>query len=269
MKKLAILFLLTTVLAFSAFAIDGVGDFNAGLKLDMPNAQDEVRGFVIKPWIDFSKDLVENFNLYLKAEVPINFGALKDIDVTAAINEFHLKLTYGGIAAGPGNIGFFLDNNFAFPFKDLGDSWSYKPTLAVTYGGIAAGPGTFGAELGADFAVVVKGEVPDDIFSDIYLGLTYGLEMGLSFTVKPFLAIQPDAEFGGLYAKIGYAQEAFGASVEIDKFTKDFKGFPIDVYGEAYLLDSALTAGAHITFGNINGTGDVSINPGVYVAYKF
>ncbi|MDR2144419.1 MAG: hypothetical protein LBP29_08625, partial [Treponema sp.] len=172
MKKLAILFLLTSLLTFSAFAIEGVGDIGVGLKLDVSDVANEARKLTIKPWASFSRDLIENFNLYLELAVPVDTGPLNNTDVTASIDEFDLKLTYGGIAAGPGALGFYLNNKFVFPFEDLADTWTYGFTFAATYGGIVAGPGTFGAELGGDFAVYAVKKV-DFKFADIYLGLTY------------------------------------------------------------------------------------------------
>jgi hypothetical protein len=273
MKKLAILFLLTT-LAFSAFAIEGVGDFTGGLKLDMGDATKEARDLTIKPWLSFSRDIIENFNLY--AEIAVPFASpLKDIDFEGKIDEFDLKLTYGGIAAGPGSLGFYLNNKFVFPFKDTGDTWTYGFTFAATYGGIVAGPGALSFELGGDFPVYAAKDV-DFKFDDIYLGVTYGLDLGVAITLKPYLLIDGEVEFGGLYAKVGYANDLFGAGVEIDKLAAgraaDFgKSFPIDVYGEAYLLGGPLTVGAHIKFDKINGGSgvDPTINPGLYVSYSF
>jgi hypothetical protein len=276
MKKLVILFLLTSLLTFSVFAIDGVGDFVGGLKLDMGDATDAntSRSLTIKPWLSFSRDIIENFNLYAEIAVPFT-TPLEDIDFEGKIDEFDLKLTYGGIAAGPGSLGFFLNNKFVFPFKDTGDNWTYGFTFAATYGGIVAGPGALGFELGGDFPVYGGGDV-DFVFDDIYLGVTYGLDLGVAITLKPFLLIDGEVEFGGLYAKVGYASDIFGAGVEIDKLGAgrgvDFgDDFPIDVYGEAYLLGGPLTVGAHIKFEHINGASgtDMAISPGLYVSYKF
>jgi hypothetical protein len=271
MKKLAILFLLTSLLAVSAFAIEGVGDFTASLAIDFTDVGEAEgpRGLTIKPAIEFERDLVENLRLYIGVGVPFA-TALEDIDFVTSLDSFEVKLSYGGIVAGPGNLGFFLDNVLKVgDFSDAGDTLGDGITVGVTYGGIVAGPGSLGFELGGDMGIVAGGEV-DFVFKDVYLSAAYALDAGVTVTLKPYLMTDPDVEFGGLYAKVGYASDVFGAGVEIDRFPDDFKGFPLDVYGEAYLLGNALTLRAHITLANIAAdAGDIGITPGVKVSYKF
>jgi hypothetical protein len=273
MKKLAILFLLTSLIGASAFALEGVGDFAAKAEIDLTDAAEETRGLSIKPSLSFSRVLIENLTLSAGVGVPFT-TPLKKTKLTVGLDSFEVKLTYGGIAAGPGSLGFFLNNALTIgDFEEAGDTLGDGIDVGATYGGIVAGPGSLGLELAAETTVVAAGE-GDFNFDDIYLDVTYGLDLGVAITVKPFLLIQPDVEFGGLFVKVAYTSEIFGAGVKVDKLdaggAADFgEAFPIDVYGEAYLLESALTVGAHIKFANINGTGDPTINPGIYASYKF
>jgi hypothetical protein len=268
MKKLAILFLLTSLLALPAFAIEGVGDFVGYLRIDGGDVGNDARTLTIKPGIEFSRDLIENLSLFVGVGLPIS-TPLKDIKFGVAMDSLELKISYGGIAAGPGNLGFFFyDYLKVGDFEKAGDTLEDGITIGATYGGLVAGPGALGFELGAELGVIAAGDV-DFVFKDVYLAATYALDLGVSITLKPFLAIDPDVGFGGLYLKVGYATEVFGAGIEIDKFNDEFKGFPVDLYGEAYLLGGPLTVGAHLKFGNINGTGDITINPGIYAKYAF
>jgi hypothetical protein len=275
MKKLAILFLLTSLLAASAFAIEGVGAFTGSLAIDVGNVANDARTLTIKPAIEFSRDLIENLNLYVGVTVPIE-SPLKDIDFAARLDSFELKVTYGGIAAGPGKLGFYLDNTFVIAFEEPGDNWSDGVKAGATYGGIVAGPGSIGTELAVETTVAGKaaGKDLDFTIKDLYLSVGYALDLGVTITLKPYLLVDPDVEFGGLYVGVGYANDSFGAGVEVDKLsaggTAEFgEAFPVDIYGEAYLLGKALTVRGHVKIENINGTGDVTVTPGVKVSYAF
>jgi hypothetical protein len=63
MKKLAILFLLTA-LVFSAFALEGVGDFTAGLAIEASDINvDETKSTAITPNLSFSRELIPALKL--------------------------------------------------------------------------------------------------------------------------------------------------------------------------------------------------------------
>jgi hypothetical protein len=285
MKKRAIFFLLT-IFSLSAFAVEGVGDFSLGLKIDSGNVAQDTRDLVIKPWFDFSRNLNDNLNLYLKAELPITTGPLKQVAPGVSLDEFLAQLN-GSFAVGPGKLGFYLKNNFAVPIygkerigkagRDLkpGDL-SYKITPAAGYT-ISSEYGSFDAFLGADLQVYEHRKAFSDPFRDLFLSLGYSGDAGVSATVKPYLDIQPNVRFGGLYAKFAYANENVGAGIEVDQLPAKFDiagaGFPLDFFCEGYLLAKALTLGGHLKFGNLGnktaGRNKVSFNPGVYGIYRF
>jgi hypothetical protein len=285
MKKHVIFFLLT-IFSLSAFALEGVGDFSLGAEIDAGDVAQDTRDLVIKHWFGFSRNLNDNFNLYLKAEVPITTGPLKQIAPGISLDEFLAQLN-GNFAVGPGSLGFYVKNNFTVPVygkerigqagRDLKPAdWSYKITPAAGYA-IGDEYSAFNAFLGADLRVYEYQKAFTDPFRDIFLSLGYSGDTGISVTVKPYLDIQPKVQFGGLYAKLAYANDTFGGGIEVDKLPAKFDiagaGFPLDFFCEGYLFAKALTLGGHLKLGNLGnktaGRNKVSFNPGVYGIYRF
>jgi hypothetical protein len=283
MKKLAILFLLTLMVGAFAFAIDGVGDFQAYLKADLLNVNegnDGDMGLKIKPGITFSRDIIDNLNLYVEVGVPILKDPMDGDDTFVGVNEFDLNLTYGGIAAGPGTVSVYVKNAFIFDEinndnagEEVGDTWQYTVTPGVAYA-LGAGPGTLTFDLGSELGVIRAGG-DGDFEGKAYLGITYAIPAyGVRFTAKPYFLYAPDTAFGGVYFYAAYANANFGIGVESDRMSADKDVdfgdvIPIDPFAEAYLLGGSLIVGAHCLISIEDANDDVEISPGVYVKYNF
>jgi hypothetical protein len=284
MKKLAILFLLTA-LAFSAFALEGVGDFTAGLAIEATdiNADVATKGIAITPSIAFSRELIPA----LKLSVGLNsyLPGIWDGDTTIGIplqdgmegvlinlNKIDVQFDYS-LAAGPGDLGLYLRNRIDFNVKKpkVGgvepDAEGLKEAVRVgaSYS-LPAGPGSLGIGVYTGFSYADKtkyGRAEAFAYDDLGFDLNYkGIAAGpgsLSIDTSTWFNFGKnngdEFQLGGTWWNIGYAADAFGAGVEgglayIYVLTDfDSLGVSFKPYFEFYGLYEGLTVGAYVKIG--------------------
>lgn len=284
MKKLAILFLLTS-LAFSAFAIEGVGNFTAGLAIEASDINvDESKGIAITPSISFSRELIPaltlsvGLNSYLQGiwdgDTTIGIPLVDGVEgVAIDFNKIDIRLDYS-LAAGPGDLGLYLRNriNINAANVEVGgiktDAKGLKEAVRVgaTYK-LPAGPGSLGIGAYTGFSYADKDKyaprVESFAYDDLGFDLGYtGIAAGpgsLSIETSTWFAFGKnngdEFQLGGTWWNIGYAAEAFGAGVEgglayIYAGTDfDSLGVSFKPYFEFYGLYEGLTVGAYVKIG--------------------
>lgn len=312
MKKITVLLLLTA-LALPVFAIEGVGDFTAGLAIEGHdiNAKEEAAqaAVAITPTITFSRDLIENLNLFLGLNS--NLNGLFDDDKTfeiplwedgktgISLNKIDLAVKYG-LAVGPGTLGLGLLNRLNVPIAttsgDDPDAFSDRVRLTVGYE-LPAGPGSLSIALLTGFYIQdeEKGGPKDGFdYDELELDIDYNLEMGLGFGIYTWFDIpsKEDRGFahGGTDLLISYTTESFGGGLEAG-IAPDWKGsgkdkefdgvgFSFRPYFEFYGLYEGLTLGAYIKINKFADNwpaigaksaedADIIVAPGIYASFKF
>jgi hypothetical protein len=285
MKKLAILFLLTG-LAFSAFAIEGVGDFEAGLNLEGSTLNnDKAYGFAITPTITFSRELIPGLSLFAGLNssegvtdnqhtifIPFYDGG----DTGIQFRQIDLELVYA-LAAGPGNLNFGLRNRIGIGIEPE-DKFTDEVRIRAGYD-VSAGPGSLsiGAYTGFSYQIDRTPEAFD--YDTLGFDIGYSLDMGVSISTDTWFQLGKnngdEFKYGGTWFQLGYANDQFGGGIEghlmatykadgdLDKLL-----LPLKPYFEFYGLYEGLTVGAYIKLASINAN-DIYVSPGVYAKFAF
>jgi hypothetical protein len=212
MKKVSILLLLTVVLASFAFAIEGVGDFDASLEITVPNvgsANDGKPKITLEPAIKFSRAFGA---VGLSATLGDNLVIDTDSDNDDPIGDgLYINVTPSFTTqAGPGELGIALglQANFALTDKKsaalIGGDYLTKDGMApffrvdpsLSYG-LDAGFGALAFELGTDHLQISgnHGDAKDEYGVDrvpLYLQAGVDLPFGLGLWVKPYLGIKTE-----------------------------------------------------------------------------
>jgi hypothetical protein len=282
MKKLAILFLLTSLIGASAFAIEGVGDFTVGAIFELEDAADSLgagQSLAITPSLSFSRLIIPGLNISIGLNsyegatdndntilIPFKSGS----DVKAQLNKLDEKVAYS-LAAGPGTLGFYLRNRNNIPIKPSGQDITGALRFDVNYA-LPAGPGTiaFGIYTGVAYA-------PDFDYNDLGFDLGYTFDFGLSIATSTWFRLSSEGDgfdgYDGTWYNIGYTQEAWGAGLEGGIFHDGTDlGLSLKPYFEYYGLVEGLTVGVEVTIGDskqLIKDDDLDISPGLYVTYKF
>jgi hypothetical protein len=288
MKKLAILFLLTIVLASFTFAqVTVKGGFEVinvtGADETVPTAGTEADPVLYTEFSGAaSKELGPgSIGVALQVGAGLHFG--DDVDPYDPHGDLLLKGSYS-LAAGPGTLAFALFTKSA-SFGALG--------IGVDYDGIAVGPATLGFGVEYDFNTSGRdgadvGAFKDDPkegdkfiaragFGIAGFSLTYKLE----FTLNATNPANGDDE--SWVSKIAYIDASYQVldplkvGLELDNTgapNKDgdyFKGFALKPYAE-YAINASATVGASVFIGNISGEKpyeDIYITPGLWISYSF
>jgi hypothetical protein len=298
MKKLSILFLLTVVLASFTFAIEGIGDFKAGLELGFDNVgggNDGALSVSIEPTINFTRAFgAVGLSATLGDVLYIPTDEDKQGDKMG--DEIYLNITPSySLAAGPGELGFALGFELRFPLTDEGyglstesdhpygskqDALYFRIDPSVSYG-FDASFGALAFELGTDHLQITKnhgGDAKDGYGLDripIYLKAGVELPMGLGIWLKPYFGIatesEDDTELDKFVFDVHYAvTETITAGVETTFPAHDMgtTGVKIIPYGEFSF--GALGAYAKIELTKIGtDNDDIEIKPIVGVTYSF
>jgi hypothetical protein len=264
MRKLSILLLLTVFLASFAFAIDGIGDFTAGVEFGFDNVGGGNKGALgvsIEPSIAFSRAFGA-FGLAATVGDVVYIPTDKDKNKTDKIgDELYINITPSyALAAGPGELGFGLSLQVNIPITSDGGSFKmseyyfnldYDATVAagapvgdykniffrfdpsISYG-LDAGFGALAFELGTDHLQLSMAHT-DDKFDQsygldrvgIYFQAGVDLPFGLGFWVKPVLGIQMDDNENS-----------------IDELDTGLDNFVFDIH---YAITDAISAGVETT----------------------
>jgi hypothetical protein len=307
MKKVSILLLLTVVLASFAFAIDGIGDFTAGVEFGLDNVgggNEGALGVSIEPSIAFSRAFGA-FGLAAKLGdvVYIPTDDTKQGDKIG--DELYVGVTPSyTIAAGPGELGLSLGIQGRFWLADKAgfgqDGYTYtdddgeiqttfklRIDPAVSYG-LDAGFGALAFELGTDH-LELGGNHGSDGKSfglarlPIYFQAGLDLSFGLGFWLKPVfgLAIEDtddDTALDSFNADIHYAiteQIAAGVEVNIPTYEDGIKADGVTITPRGEFSFGALGAYLKIELSKIaaeNAAGDaldLQIKPIIGVSYSF
>jgi hypothetical protein len=180
MKKVSMLLLLTVVLAFSAFAIEGVGDFEGGVEFGFDNVTGEnggALGVSIEPSVTFSRD----------------FGAVG------------LSVTLGDVVHIP------TDKNTTQLTDKIGDELYVGVTPSLT---LAAGPGELGLSLGIQGRFWLADVAGYNGSTNNYLVLDFPNENKTTFILRidPVISYGLDAGFGTLSFELGTDHLAFAGN---------------------------------------------------------
>jgi hypothetical protein len=244
MKKVSILLLLTVVVASFTFAIEGVGDFTAGLEIDLDNITGGNNGALSVDPFEITIEYARSFGAFgLSAKLgnDLRIPTDKVKNGTDKIGDdlfFKVTPSYS-LAAGPGELGFALGVQLNVPFTSEGYGLSpsygapaenifFRIDPAISYG-LDAGFGALAFELGTDHIQISKTVADNTEFKygleDITLYFQAGVDLsfGLGLWVKPVLVIDAtddskDADlFNNFVFDIHYAiTEAITAGVEAD-----------------------------------------------------
>jgi hypothetical protein len=305
MKKLAILILLTAVLAASAFAIEGIGNITVGGTIELHTINEEDHGgtnattgatskgrsLAFTPKVTFSRDLIERLNLFVglnssigirEDQHTIDIPFYEDGKISAALKQIDLVLSYS-LAAGPGTLGFALRNrsgvvlvgddsptDYSF-WGNPKDTFNNATRLRVSYK-FKAGPGnlTLGAYTGFSFQPNRKREFDYDNlgfdFSYSVNGFTLATDNAISgLTLE---SASRNLKYGRNWWQLGYSDDVLGIGFEGVGVSGRYAVKP---YVELHNLVKNLNLGVYVKFetsGNAtNSIGDVS--PGVYAFYSF
>jgi hypothetical protein len=228
MKKLAILFLLTTLVGASTFAIEGIGDFTAALELAVENAtgaDDEDAIISAEPSITYSRAFGD-FGLAVKLGDVFKYDTDSDAD-DHIYDELYLAITPSySLAAGPGTLAFSLTLKPVFYLADYGDNTdpSFIVNPVINYS-LDAGFAALAFELGTDDLVIGDGLNEDGdgyglFINDAYFKASATFPFGLSVWVSPRITIatndgQGDTEFHEVRVDASYQiLEFLSAGVE-------------------------------------------------------
>jgi hypothetical protein len=264
MRKLSILLLLTVFLASFAFAIDGIGDFTAGVEFGFDNVGGGNGGALnvsIEPSIAFSRAFGA-FGLSVTLGDGVYIPTDKTKNATDKIgDDLYINITPSyALAAGPGELGFGLSLQANIPITDegFGMSGSYTDvdttTFAVKYKniffrfdpsisyGLDAGFGALAFEVGTDHLQLSKAHVdmdatpPEQVYGLDRLGIYFkagvDLSFGLGFWVKPVLGIQMDD-----------TEASTGTPTQFTSFFDDETGLDNFVFDIHYAITDAISAG--------------------------
>jgi hypothetical protein len=226
MKKLAVLFV-ALACAVSVFAIEGIGDFTAGLEMGVYNVTGSSAGggggadrasatdpaFGIEPFISYERDFSDALTgLKLKATVGtvLRIASGDTADMYDALgggafyDEFYIEVVPSyALSAGPGLLTFalaikpvFYPSVFGLDTKHIQDpKFIFNPLANYT---MEMSFGTLGFEMGTDdmftaYGLSDKGKGYGLAIADLYLKALYsmGMPMGrLSFWAAPRIAFK-------------------------------------------------------------------------------
>jgi hypothetical protein len=285
MKKLAILFLLITVLVSFSFAQVSLGlDFGLGNVGEGNNGK-------MDPTLKFKfagsgeKELGPG-SINLAGELQYNMSFQDAAGNAYDLGDNDFRIGYA-LPAGPGLLGFGLK------FTDLGGvtkqaGLTYEPD--VSYDGIIAGPAVIGFGAWYDF----KTGGSSDSGKKAPFGKYYGFislaerkenelgfrlsaslaDLGLGITYKFIYGLGIEKVAKIVYLDIAYTGvEKLTAGLEVDNTGEKFKGFTLKPYVTYAVLED-LAVGAYFKVDNINGdeqvTGkDMMFTPGITAVYSF
>jgi hypothetical protein len=243
MKKIAVLVLVTLLVGASAFAIEGVGDFTAGLEIgidDIADADgDENMTISAEPSIAFSRAFTEAFSLTVKLGDVFYYATSDTLNPDGQIaDKLYLAITPAySLAAGPGTLGLALTIKPVFYLVAYNDGETADPDFvinpAVTYT-LPLDFGTLGFAIGTDdMWLAGDGNETMDGYglkvADAYFKASISLPMGLSFWVSPRLKMglnnaQGDTELSQIRADVTYTLSEmvnFGVEVRIPIGSKE------------------------------------------------
>jgi hypothetical protein len=229
MKKLAILFLLTIVVSTFTFAIEGIGDFTAGLEISVDNITSA--GKSVKkggdvgyesgadPYIGFEPSIAYSrsfgaFGIAAKLGTFLGFqtgdsASYWTNSTTKArwpgkggsnfYNKVYIEVTPSyALEAGPGTLGFALTikpvfYTYVYDVDYPGPDYIFNPSISYT--GIDVGFGTLGFALFTDdlkygYNADDDGEGYDWVIQDIAFKATLALPFGLTVWVSPRVNIE-------------------------------------------------------------------------------
>jgi hypothetical protein len=281
MKKLAILFLLTTVLVAFTFAqvsekvtfeVDNVSEANSG-----------------------KKAINLKFNTEASASQEVGPGSLgifagltlgqkwQDSGDGLIVDDTEIKLSYS-LAAGPGTLTPYLDWNW-------GDGKGAKIIPGVGYSGIAAGPATLGFDVQLQYGYATGnggsgGTYTDAGLDKLEIAVSAAFDFGLGITYKfDYDLDEKKGRDTGDYkgenvARIAYLDINYSlldakllVGVELDDTNSNFKGFTLKPYAN-YTLNDNVSAGLYVAVKNISADEplqkkDIYFTPGLWVKYSF
>jgi hypothetical protein len=259
MKKLLLLFLLTTVLVSFTFAVDGVGNVTAKVQADMSNVTKDYRGLVITPSLGYSNSF-DALSLSATVKLPIGIKPLDGGDTKVGIQLDTLKIGYS-LAAGPGTLGFYLENYDDYLFEDGSDLNGNLTIPGISYA-IPVGSGVLTPEAGLNL-VYAK----DFLVEHCFFKIDYALDAGLDINLKAKYGIDAgkymETEF-----EISYQFAPAKLGLYFDFLGSEFKGFEIKPFGEL-ALTNAISIGLEVPINNVNGTGDSTLGIGIWGSYSF
>jgi hypothetical protein len=293
MKKVSMLLLLTVVLAFSAFAIEGIGDFEGGVEFGFANAlsadDDEALNISIEPTFNYS-NAFGIIGLSVTVGDVVYIGT--DSDLTDKLgDELYINITPSvALPLGPGEFGFGLGlqanlaiaNKYGlvqedYGFKDpaatvpdysVGANPYFRIDPVISYG-LDAGFGELAFELGTYHLQLTKayGDKNDAYGLNrlpIYLQAGLDLPFGFGFWLHPVLEIKTqdgdpaDTGLAEFDLDIHFAfNEQILAGVEVDIPTVEdgIKEGGITIIPRCELTFGPLGAYVQIEVSNV-GTGD-------------
>jgi hypothetical protein len=252
MKKIAVLVLVTFLVGASAFAIDGIGDFTAGLEIGIDDIADangtENMTITAEPSIAFTKAFSDAFSLTAKLGDVFYYGTSDKVYPDGQVaDELYLAITPAySLAAGPGTLNLSLTLKPIFYLVAYNDGDTADPTFVidpvVNYT-LPLDFGTLGFEIGTDDMGIADGanEKHDGYglyINDAYFKASISLPFGLSFWVSPRLYVglndgQGDTELSSIRADVTYTLSElvnFGVEVRIPLGDKANQG-DIDTNG--------------------------------------
>jgi hypothetical protein len=292
MKKVSILLLLTVVLASFTFAIEGVGDFTAGLEVDFVDVGGAKSDLEIDlfPSISFARSFGA-FSLSAAlgdgVGIPTTDGAKITDDLT-----FNVTPSYS-VAAGPGELGFGLGIQLYFPITKpgapSGDAYGLDNVLyftidpSISYG-LDAGFGALSFDLATENIKIAKNQgdkplEPEYGLNDIGAYFKAGLELPVGFGVwlKPVLNIAVEKnsktqltnfDFDLHYAITDAISAGVTTSIPTVKDGIKASGVTVKPHGEFSF--GAVDAGVTIKLAGIaSEAGDIVITPILTVGYNF
>ncbi|MDR1507210.1 MAG: hypothetical protein LBI67_08920 [Treponema sp.] len=281
MKKLAILFLLTTLLVSFSFAqVSIVGGFEAG-NVAGGNSGDMDPALFTEFYGAASQQLGPG-TIGVELGLGTKLHLSKDgVPATAATaydfaGDNYLKGSYT-LAVGPGSLAFALStwgesNGGKANFGDL--------HIGADYDGLAVGPATLG--FGAEYQFKTTGIDGFDkkVFADkpkvadvVQVRVSAAIA-AFSIIYKFNYALDPTSEISRIaYVDASYKiNDPLTVGLELDDTGKEFKAFTLKPYVNYSLSDSTI-AGAYVKVQNINndvtGSKDILFSPGVTIKHIF
>lgn len=236
MKKLALGLLLAAFVGSAAFAIDGIGDFNASVEVgisNINNAKGHEAGskITIEPYISYSRSFgILGLEAGIGDVVGIATGDFGDANPDGKIaDELYVKIVPSvSLDAGPGTLGFSITLKPVFYLAEYNGDDTADPTFVINpvlnYT-LDIGIASLGFEVGTDELYIGDGqnEAGDGYGLAIdaaYLKVIFDMPLGLSIWASPRLHIalndgQGDTELSEIRADVSFqALEMLSVGVE-------------------------------------------------------
>jgi hypothetical protein len=288
MKKLAILFLLTTVLAAFTFAqVTVKGGF------EVPNVTGANNGDAVPVlYTEFSGSASTPLG---PGNIGVAFQLGTALNLTDKVypyelhGDVYLKGLYS-LAAGPGTLAFGISTwGSSYDMTSLGVPMSIgSPAgfggleFGVDYDGIAAGPATLGFGVWYDFNTYGRDGTDYAVFGDdpkaediLGVRVAFGIA-GFNLTYKFKYAVGDDSYVKNIaYIDASYQViDPLKVGLEVDNTGEGSKGgdyfepLTIKPYVE-YAISEKTTAGVFVVLDNLNADPDLEVKPGVWISYAF